>query len=313
MKPNSGLPERVVTDPDVWADRRRLLKLMGAGALVTHASLAEAAVGSSASASDSPGTDSPLRVTPEFATTHYNNYYEFSFDKSEPSELARALKTEPWTLEVTGEVERPFKLSIEDLLKRYSVTERVYRFRCVEGWSAVLPWRGIPLRDLLLKAMPLPSARFVAFTSIMAPEIMPNQNSKKLLEWPYREGLRLDEAMHPLTLLATGLYGKSLPAQNGAPLRLVVPWKYGFKSIKAIVRIELTAQQPLTTWNQQAPDEYGFYANVNPAVPHPRWSQATERPLASTLHEPRLKTRLFNGYEEEVASLYSGLDLKRYF
>jgi sulfoxide reductase catalytic subunit YedY len=313
MKPYSGLPERVVTDPDVWADRRRLLKLMGAGALVTHASLAEAAVGSSASASDSPGTDSPLRVTPEFATTHYNNYYEFSFDKSEPSELARALKTEPWTLEVTGEVERPFKLSIEDLLKRYSVTERVYRFRCVEGWSAVLPWRGIPLRDLLLKAMPLPSARFVAFTSIMAPEIMPNQNSKKLLEWPYREGLRLDEAMHPLTLLATGLYGKSLPAQNGAPLRLVVPWKYGFKSIKAIVRIELTAQQPLTTWNQQAPDEYGFYANVNPAVPHPRWSQATERPLASTLHEPRLKTRLFNGYEEEVASLYSGLDLKRYF
>jgi sulfoxide reductase catalytic subunit YedY len=254
-----------------------------------------------------------LRVTPEFATTHYNNYYEFSFDKSEPSELARALKTEPWTLEVTGEVEQPFKLSIEDLLKRYSVTERVYRFRCVEGWSAVLPWRGIPLRDLLLKAMPLPSARFVAFTSIMAPEIMPNQNSKKLLEWPYREGLRLDEAMHPLTLLATGLYGKSLPAQNGAPLRLVVPWKYGFKSIKAIVRIELTAQQPLTTWNQQAPDEYGFYANVNPAVPHPRWSQATERPLASTLHEPRLKTRLFNGYEEEVASLYSGLDLKRYF
>ena len=314
MNPNSGLPERVVTDPDVWADRRRLLKLMGAGALVTHASLAEAAVGSSsATVSDSPRTDSPLRVTPEFATTHYNNYYEFSFDKSEPSELARALKTEPWTLEVTGEVERPFKLSIEDLLKRYSVTERVYRFRCVEGWSAVLPWRGIPLRDLLLKAMPLPSARFVAFTSIMAPEIMPNQNSKKLLEWPYREGLRLDEAMHPLTLLATGLYGKSLPAQNGAPLRLVVPWKYGFKSIKAIVRIELTAQQPLTTWNQQAPDEYGFYANVNPAVPHPRWSQATERPLASTLHEPRLKTRLFNGYEEEVASLYSGLDLKRYF
>lgn len=313
MKPYSGLPERLVTDPDVWADRRRLIKLMGAGALVTHASLAEAAVGSSATASDSPRTDSPLRVTPEFATTHYNNYFEFSFDKSEPSELARALKTEPWTLEVTGEVEQPFKLSIEDLLKRYSVTERVYRFRCVEGWSAVLPWRGIPLRDLLLKAMPLPSARFVAFTSIMAPEIMPNQNSKKLLEWPYREGLRLDEAMHPLTLLATGLYGKSLPAQNGAPLRLVVPWKYGFKSIKAIVRIELTAQQPLTTWNQQAPDEYGFYANVNPAVPHPRWSQATERPLASTLHEPRLKTRLFNGYEEEVASLYSGLDLKRYF
>ena len=313
MKSYADLPERMVTDSGVWADRRRLLKLMGAGALVTHASIAEAAVGSSASPSDSPRTDSPSRVTPEFATTHYNNYYEFSFDKSEPSELARALKTEPWTLEVTGEVEQPFKLSIEDLLKRYSVTERVYRFRCVEGWSAVLPWRGIPLRDLLLKAMPLPSARFVAFTSIMAPEIMPNQNSKKQLEWPYREGLRLDEAMHPLTLLATGLYGKPLPAQNGAPLRLVVPWKYGFKSIKAIVRIELTAQKPLTTWNQQAPDEYGFYANVNPAVPHPRWSQATERPLASTLHEPRLKTRLFNGYEEEVSSLYSGLDLKRYF
>jgi len=313
MKRLQGLPENLVTDPEVWGDRRRLLQLMGTSALLTAIPVASSKEPDSQDQSGLVNGDSSVRTTPEFATTHYNNYYEFSFDKSEPAELARALKIEPWTLEVTGLVEHPLKLSMDDLFKRFSPTERIYRFRCVEGWSAVLPWRGIPLRELLLAANPLASARYVAFTSIMAPEVMPNQNSKKLLDWPYREGLRIDEALHPLSLLATGLYGKPLPAQNGAPVRLVVPWKYGFKSIKAVVRIELTAQQPLTTWNQQAPDEYGFYANVNPAVPHPRWSQATERPLASSLHEPRMKTRLFNGYEEQVAALYSGLDLKRYF
>ncbi len=313
MKLLQGLPENRVTDPKVWEDRRRLLQLMGTGAVLTAAPFVASEERPSSAGSGRMNLDSSLRVTPEFATTHYNNYYEFSFDKSEPAELARALKTEPWTLEVTGQVEHPLKLSVDDLIKRFSPTERIYRFRCVEGWSAVLPWRGIPLRDLLLAAAPLSSSRFVAFTSIMAPELMPNQKSRKLLDWPYREGLRMDEALHPLTLLATGLYGKPLPAQNGAPLRLVVPWKYGFKSIKAIVRIEVLPQQPLTTWNQQAPDEYGFYANVNPAVPHPRWSQATERPLASSLHEPRMKTQLFNGYGDQVAELYSGLDLKRYF
>lgn len=313
MKRFQGLPEMMVTDPKVWADRRRLLQLMGTSALLTAAPYVASEERSAEANSGRIDLNAPPRVTPEFATTHYNNYYEFSFDKSEPCELARALKTEPWTLEVTGEVEHPLKLSTEDLIKRFSPTERIYRFRCVEGWSAVLPWRGIPLKDLLGAAAPLSSARFVAFTSIMAPEVMPNQRSKKLLDWPYREGLRIDEALHPLTLLATDLYGKPLPPQNGAPVRLVVPWKYGFKSIKAIVRIEVLSQQPLTTWNQQAPDEYGFYANVNPAVPHPRWSQATERPLASSLHEPRMKTQLFNGYGDQVASLYSGLDLRRYF
>lgn len=313
MKIFQGIPERLVTDPEVWESRRRLLKTMATGALMGKASLVLAGEKSGATNTLGAETPVPLRVTPEFATTQYNNYYEFSFEKSEPSELARALKTEPWTLEVSGQIEHPLKLSVAELIRRFPPTERVYRFRCVEGWSAVLPWQGIPLKDLLMACAPLSSARYVAFTSIMAPEIMPNQKSHKLLDWPYREGLRMDEALHPLTLLATGLYGKPLPAQNGAPIRLVVPWKYGFKSIKAIIRIEVLNQQPLTTWNQQAPHEYGFYANVNPEVPHPRWSQATERPLASTLHEPRNKTRLFNGYAEEVGSLYAGLDLKRYF
>lgn len=303
----------MVTDPVIWADRRRILKLMGTGALLSTVPYDPATAASALSDGTPRNPDLSVKATPEFAATGYNNYYEFSFDKSGPSEMAHALKTSPWTLEVTGEVEHPLTLAIEDLRKAFSETERIYRFRCVEGWSAILPWRGIPLRDLLIKASPLSRAKFVAFTAIMAPDIMPNQKSQKLLDWPYREGLRLDEALHPLTILATGLYGKPLPAQNGAPLRLVVPWKYGFKSIKAIVRIELLSHQPVTTWNQQAPNEYGFYANVNPEVPHPRWSQATERPLASTLHEPRVKTRLFNGYEDEVASLYSGLDLKRYF
>lgn len=313
MKIFQGIPERWVTDPEVWESRRRLLKTMATAAVMGQIPLALAGEKSGAANTLGAETPVPLRVTPESATTQYNNYYEFSFEKSEPSELARALKTEPWTLEVSGQVEHPLKLSVAELIKRFPPTERVYRFRCVEGWSAVLPWQGIPLKDLLLASAPLSSARYVAFTSIMAPEIMPNQKNHKLLDWPYREGLRMDEALHPLTLLATGLYGKPLPAQNGAPIRLVVPWKYGFKSIKAIIRIEVLSQQPLTTWNQQAPGEYGFYANVNPEVPHPRWSQATERPLASTLHEPRNKTRLFNGYAEEVGSLYAGLDLKRYF
>lgn len=313
MKTVQELPDEMVTDQKTWEDRRRLLKLMGGTALLSSTGLAASQENPTGLGQSSLMPAETLVATPEFATTHYNNYYEFSFEKSEPSKLARALKTESWTLEITGLVEHPLKLSIDDLIKRFPSIERVYRFRCVEGWSAVLPWRGILLKDLLLAAAPLSSARYVAFTSILSPEIMPNQKSEKLLEWPYREGLRMDEAMHPLTLMATGLYGKPLPAQNGAPLRLVVPWKYGFKSIKAVVRIELVPQQPITTWNQQAPDEYGFYANVNPEVPHPRWSQATERPLASSLHEPRMRTQLFNGYGEQVAALYSGLDLKRYF
>ena len=313
MKKIQGIQESLVTDQKVWEERRRVLKLAGASVLFAAGVSACSEENTHTPVGKQSGADGELITTPESAITHYNNYYEFSFDKLEPSSLAQALKTEPWILEVSGLVENPLKISIEEISKRFSPTERIYRFRCVEGWSAVLPWRGIPLKDILLAAAPLSSARFVAFTSIMAPDIMPNQKSRKLLQWPYREGLTMDEALHPLTLLATGLYGKPLPNQNGAPLRLVVPWKYGFKSIKAIVRIELQAEQPITTWNQQAPDEYGFYANVNPEVPHPRWSQATERPLASKLQEPRIKTRLFNGYEDQVAHLYSGLNLKRYY
>lgn len=302
MKPL--LPESRVTPPEIWDNRRTLLKMMGAAMM---AGLSPRAL------SQTGGANGNLIPTPEALATHYNNYYEFSFDKEEPARLAQALKTDPWTLEVDGLVQKPLRLDIPSLIERFPVEERIYRFRCVEAWSAVLPWQGFMLRDLLMAASPLSSAKYVAFTSIMAPEAMPSQKAGKLLAWPYREALRLDEAMHPLTLMATGLYGKPLPNQNGAPIRLVVPWKYGFKSIKAVVRIELVDKEPSTSWNLQAPDEYGFYANVNPDVPHPRWSQASERPLGSGFFQPRLQTLPFNGYAEEVASLYSGMDLKRYY
>ena len=304
------LKENHVTPEEVWMGRRQWLKLMGSAALFP--------LGTEAWAGDEkpagvPAAQETLSVTPESAATTYNNYYEFSFEKSAPSGLAHALPLTPWTIEVTGLVEKPYQIGIEDLLRTFAPVDRIYRFRCVEGWSAVLPWTGVPLRDVIQAANPLSSARYVAFISVTAPEAMPNQRMKRLLDWPYREALRLDEALHPLTLLATGLYGKSLPAQNGAPIRLVVPWKYGFKSAKAIVRIELHEKQPITTWNQQAPDEYGFYANVNPDVPHPRWSQATERPLGRAFYQPRSPTQRFNGYEGEVGSLYTGLDLRRNF
>jgi methionine sulfoxide reductase catalytic subunit len=302
--------ESQITPEALWVGRRRWLRLMGSAALLPFALDAWGAEGK---ASKPTEPEDSLAVTPEAAATTYNNYYEFSFEKSGPSGMADALQLSPWTIEVTGLVEKPLKIGVEDLGRKFSPVDRIYRFRCVEGWSAVLPWTGILLRDVILAANPLPSARYVAFTSVAAPEAMPNQKMKRLLDWPYREALRLDEALHPLSLLATGLYGKSLPAQNGAPIRLVIPWKYGFKSAKAIVRIELQETQPITTWNQQAPDEYGFYANVNPDVPHPRWSQATERPLGRAFYQPRSPTRLFNGYENEVGSLYAGLDLHRNF
>jgi sulfoxide reductase catalytic subunit YedY len=238
--------------------------------------------------------------------TTYNNFYELGLDKSEPAENAGSLVTRPWTVRIEGEVARPEQLDIDTLLGLFPHEERVYRMRCVEAWSMVIPWLGFPLAALLKRAEPTSRARYVSFTSLHDPEQMPGQR-EAVLEWPYVEGLRIDEAMHPLTLLAVGLYGKTLPNQNGAPLRLVVPWKYGFKGIKSIVAIRLTEQAPPTTWNRAAPDEYGFYANVNPAVHHPRWSQASERRIGEL---GRRQTLLFNGYADAVASLYSGLDLR---
>ncbi len=247
--------------------------------------------------------------TPYEAITTYNNFYEFGTDKSDPSRHAASLRTRPWTVKVDGEVGKPADYHLEDLLKPYALEERVYRLRCVEGWSMVIPWVGFPLGDLLKQFQPTSKAKFVEFTTLYDPGQMPGQRSG-VLQWPYVEGLRLDEAMHPLTILAVGLYGRVLPNQDGAPLRLVVPWKYGFKSIKSIVRIRLVEKQPTTAWNTQNPREYGFYSNVNPQVDHPRWSQATERRLGEFF---KRKTLMFNGYGDQVASLYAGMDLRKYF
>ena len=305
-----------ITDEQVWLERRRWLQRMGS--LITMAASVEALGPSSAFAqpfAKDLSTSSPasLKPTPFDAITQYNNYYEFGWDKTSPSRHAGKLKTDPWTVSIEGLCEKPGKWGLEDLLKRFNQQEFIYRFRCVEGWSAVIPWKGFHLGELLKTVQPLSSARFVRFTSVTQPEAMPMQRDGKLLPWPYVEGLQLDEAMHPLTILATGMYGRDLPPQNGAPLRLVVPWKYGFKSIKAIIRIELTDSPPTSSWTQAAPDDYGFQANVNPTVPHPRWSQATERPLGDPFFTPRRKTEIFNGYAAEVASLYQGIDLKRQF
>ncbi len=241
--------------------------------------------------------------------TSYNNYYEFGTDKSDPAANAHTLKPRPWTVLIEGEVEKAVQVDVDTLTKWFPLEERIYRMRCVEAWSMVIPWLGFPLGKLIERVKPTSRAKYVAFTTLFDTEQMP-ETKRAVLDWPYVEGLRMDEAMHPLTLLAAGIYGKALPNQNGAPLRLVVPWKYGFKGIKSIVKIRLTEQQPPTSWNQAAPGEYGFYANVNPAVDHPRWSQATERRIGEIA---RRATLPFNGYAEQVAGLYSGMDLARYF
>ena len=250
-------------------------------------------------------------LTPYADATHYNNFYEFGTGKGDPARYAGKLEVEPWTVMIDGEVARPGPVSLEQLVQPHRLEERIYRLRCVEAWSMVIPWMGFPLADLLKRAEPNGKARYVRFETRLAPEQMSGVRSGfSLIDWPYVEGLRLDEAMHPLALMAVGLYGRVLPSQNGAPLRLVVPWKYGFKSIKSIVRISLVAERPKTTWEQLAPEEYGFYANVNPQVDHPRWSQATERRLPNSLFSPNvIDTRLFNGYDE-VAGLYGDLDLR---
>ncbi|WP_339773215.1 protein-methionine-sulfoxide reductase catalytic subunit MsrP [uncultured Pseudosulfitobacter sp.] len=241
--------------------------------------------------------------------TQYNNYYEFGTGKEDPAEYAGALTTKPWTVKIDGMVDKPADYALEDILKAMTIEERIYRFRCVEAWSMVVPWNGFELADLLNMAGVQSGAKYVAFETVLRPDEMPGVRYP-VLDWPYVEGLRLDEAMHPLTIMATGIYGKDIPNQNGAPMRLVVPWKYGFKSIKSIVRITLTDKEPPTSWNKANAREYGFYSNVNPEVSHPRWSQATERPLGGGLFARRVPTLMFNGYSDEVASLYEGMDLK---
>ncbi|HJS48052.1 MAG TPA: protein-methionine-sulfoxide reductase catalytic subunit MsrP, partial [Gemmatimonadales bacterium] len=256
-----------------------------------------------------PGAAAGEELTPYEDVTGYNNFYEFGTSKDDPKRNAHTLRPRPWTVEVAGEVKRPARYALDDLLSPHTPVERTYRMRCVEGWSMVIPWLGIPLRDVIARLEPTSRAKYVEFTTLHDPEQMPGQRSR-VLPWPYVEGLRMDEAMHPLTLLVTGLYGKPLPNQNGAPLRLAIPWKYGFKGAKSLVRIRFAERQPRNTWNVAAPDEYGFYANVNPGVDHPRWSQRTERRIGEFRRRPTLP---FNGYADQVASLYTGMDLRREF
>lgn len=255
------------------------------------------------------------KLTPEEDVKSYCNFYEFGTDKGDPKRYAHQMTTTPWTVQVDGEISKPGKYHLEDLLKPHQLEERIYRFRCVEAWSMVVPWVGIPLASLLKRFEPTSRAKYVAFETLYRPvEMRGTRSSLSTIDWPYREGLRIDEAMHPLTLMVVGLYGKQLPNQNGAPFRLMVPWKYGFKSIKSIVRIHFSERQPATSWNMLAPREYGFYSNVNPEVAHPRWSQASERRLPSALFNPqRIKTQMFNGYADQVASLYSGMNLRNFY
>ena len=244
--------------------------------------------------------------------TSYNNFYEFGTGKEDPARYADRLTTDPWAIVIDGLVERPGTYDIADILKDKAIEERIYRFRCVEAWSMVVPWNGFELKDLLDQVGVMPSAKYVAFETLFRPSEMPGVRFPTI-DWPYVEGLRLDEANHPLTMMATGIYGEDMPNQNGAPIRLVVPWKYGFKSIKSIVRITLTEEEPPTAWNKAIPNEYGFYSNVNPTVDHPRWSQASERRIGGGLFQRRQPTLMFNGYEEEVAALYAGMDLREYY
>ena len=306
----SGIRPSEITPRGAYLDRRRII--LGATALGLSAALPVlGAAAAPLQAAPSPFS-TPQQPTPLEDVTSYNNFYEFGVGKEDPAANAHTLTTKPWTLRVDGLVARPTEFQLEDVLASVTLEERIYRLRCVEGWSMVIPWIGFPLSDILKRVEPLGSAKFVAFETLLRPEEMPGQGAWfPTLEWPYVEGLRLDEAMHPLTILAVGLYGETLPNQNGAPIRLVVPWKYGFKSIKSVVRISLVEAQPETSWNRQNPGEYGFYSNVNPEVDHPRWSQATERPIGSGgLFAKRKPTLLFNGYAEQVASLYAGMDLR---
>lgn len=299
-----------ITPEAVYLNRRAFMGTAGSLALGAIAMPAVAQAMACAPRDEQPvADDAQDKVTDYEDATTYNNYYEFGTDKDEPARNAKNFRTSPWTVQVDGLVKQPKTYAIEDLLKGLTVYDRTYRMRCVEAWSMVIPWQGVQLRDVISRLQPLPSAKFIEMTTLLDPAQMPGQK-RNVLPWPYKEGLRLDEANHTLTLLATGMYGKPLPNQNGAPLRLVVPWKYGFKGVKSIVRIRFTDTMPSTTWNEVAPDEYGFYANVNPNVDHPRWSQAKERRIGQFL---RINTQMFNGYAEQVASMYAGMDLRKFY
>lgn len=318
-----------ITSQSVYEGRRDLIKLMASGvagaALTSWASREALAQG--ASAVQRPGKLAALpsvrsslagAVTMEKLTDYkdassYNNFYEFGTDKSDPAQNAHTLKTTPWTVEIEGLVKKPAKYTLEDLLKLSAQEERIYRLRCVEGWSMVIPWVGYSLSELIKRVEPLSGAKYVEFVTLADHKTMPFVGSR-VLDWPYVEGLRMDEAMHPLTLLTFGMYGEVLPKQNGAPVRLVVPWKYGFKSGKSLVKIRFTDKPPATAWNKAAANEYGFFSNVNPTVDHPRWSQATERRIGEDgLFARKRKTLMFNGYEAQVGQLYAGMDLKKFF
>jgi len=297
------ISESEVTPKEVYARRREFLELGAASLVASTGLLPTWAL-----------ANTQEKLTSYKDITSYNNFYEFGTDKSDPAQHAHTLKTRPWTISIEGLVKKTKVLDINQLLKLAPMEERIYRLRCVEGWSMVIPWIGYSLSQLIKSCDVLGSAKYIEFTSLADPVQMPNVRTS-ILKWPYTEGLRLDEAMHPLTLLTFGLYGEILPNQNGAPVRVTVPWKYGFKSAKSIVKIRFTDQQPQTSWNLAAPNEYGFYSNVNPKVDHPRWSQATERRIGSEngLFTPKIKTLAFNGYEQQVSSLYAGMDLQKYY
>ena len=312
-----GIKSSEITSESVYLNRRQLLRAAGM-------STAAGVLPSIAGAADVPASyrrlsnvgKSELSTTAAQTSfedvTSYNNFYEFGTAKTDPVENAAAFKPSPWSVTIEGEAEVTGTFSLEDILAPHALEERIYRMRCVEAWSMVVPWVGISLGDLLQRFKPTSKAKYVSFETIVRPKEMPGQR-RAILPWPYREGLRMDEAMHPLSILATGVYGVEMPNQNGAPLRLIVPWKYGFKSIKSIVGIRFTEDEPYTTWNDLAANEYGFYANVNPQVDHPRWSQARERPIGGGFFASKVPTEMFNGYAEQVADLYSGMDLTRYF
>jgi sulfoxide reductase catalytic subunit YedY len=309
-------PSEITPEATFWK-RRELLRaagFVGAAALLAGAAHAEdipAQYRRLSGVKKSPLSTKAAPNSFEDITT-YNNFYEFGLDKGDPAANSGRFRPKPWTVAVEGAAEVTGTFSFEDIVKPHALEERIYRFRCVEAWSMVIPWGGFPLRDLLARFKPTSQAKYVAFETVYRPEEMSGQRGRTL-DWPYVEGLTIAEAMHPLTLMTVGVYGVELPNQNGAPLRLIVPWKYGFKGIKSIVRIRFTETQPPTTWSDAAPDEYGFYANVNPTVDHPRWSQATERRIGSPFFSPKQPTLLFNGYAEQVASLYQGLDLTRHY
>jgi sulfoxide reductase catalytic subunit YedY len=308
-KPDDILPSDI-TPPEIYRERRRFMQGMGALAAGTVLGAApDAQAGPKLSGIRASTYKLDEEKTSFRDATTYNNFYEFGTDKADPAENAGSLKTRPWTVTVEGEVSHPKTYDIDALLKLAPLEERVYRLRCVEGWSMVIPWVGFPLHEIIRRAAPTGNARYVEFVTLNDPRQMPGLRSR-VLDWPYVEGLRMDEAMHPLTLMAVGLYGEVLPGQNGAPIRLVVPWKYGFKSAKSIVRIRFVEKQPLTAWMRATPSEYGFYSNVNPAVDHPRWSQAKERRIGEFF---KRDTLMFNGYGTQVAQMYRGMDLKKYF